>query len=65
MQVQVGKIKIEISGGSTYIKAFRKEIFIKMEVGVSFKPYMRRDAVSGSREIWAGGIYAIVSPQLN
>lgn len=60
MQIQIGNARIEASGAYVYIKAFGREVFVKRESGQPLMPYVRRDATSGVREIWAIGFYMVL-----
>ena len=60
MQIQIGKTKIEASGGFLYIQAFGREVFVKRERGQSLTPFIRKDAFSGANEIWGFGFYAAI-----
>lgn len=60
MQVQFRNTKIEANGAYVYIKAFGREIFVKREAGQPLRPYVKRDAKSGVREVWGLGLYAVI-----
>jgi hypothetical protein len=64
MRFEIGNVKIEASGGSVFIKAFGREVFVKREAGQPLRPHVRRDAETGSREIWAVGMYAVLATAL-
>lgn len=60
MQIQIGNARIEASGAYVYIKVFGREVFVKREPGQPLMPFIKRNAKTGEREIWALGFYAVV-----
>jgi hypothetical protein len=60
MQIQFGKTKIEINGGFMYIQALGREVFVKRDGNVEWKPQVRCDIKTGAKEIWAFGFYAVI-----
>lgn len=60
MQIQIGKTKIEATGGFMYIQAFGREVFVKRDGKVEWKPQVRRDSRTSAKEIWALGFYIVM-----